>query len=131
MLDLNYDFTTEAQSKELIRLGVPEWTANCFMLRDDEHQMVYQVPRPYNYTQWKEWGAKKCGDEVIPIWTSGRLRDILQVVAKWKAFLMLKKRLTFGLIKEVPETYISTLRELIKAEEDGIINLVDFNKLEK
>ena len=113
MLDLNYDFTTEAQSKELIRLGVPEWTANCFMLRDDEHQMVYQVPRPYNYTQWKEWGAKKCGDEVIPIWTSGRLIEIYATCTDCSLF-------------ELPleDSLIGTLI-------DGIEwNRLDFSKLE-
>lgn len=77
MLKLDFDFTTPEQSKELLELGVPEWTANCFMMEGENDPIIYSVPTPYNFTEWNVWGARQNGDKIIPIWTSGRITEII------------------------------------------------------
>ena len=117
------DFTSPTQSKRLLELGVPEWSANCFMRKDPTDNMVYSVPDPYNFTQWRKYGAEKCGDVIIPIWSSGRLEDILQKTLN-KGILF---RWRLQLCNATILNRVGMLMESIVTFKEG--GLIDFTKL--
>lgn len=119
----NSDFTNSFQSQRLLELGVPEWTANCFMLTNSKDNMVYSVPAPYNFTQWRQYGAEKCGDVIIPIWSSGRLEDILQkTLSKGTLYRWRLQLCNATILNRVGMLYES----IVTFKEGG---LIDFTKL--
>ena len=66
MKKLNRDFTTPAQSKRLLELGVPASSANCYIDKDGKvHCFDGDTPKSLMF----DAGC-------IPCWTTGRLIEI-------------------------------------------------------
>jgi hypothetical protein len=76
MKELQENFTTIEQSKRLLELGVPAWTADCFHTTDLQHNPIEDAtPAIITYqldTHEIEW------DKVygVPCWSVGRLIEI-------------------------------------------------------
>ena len=81
MEKLQNDFTTPKQSKRLLELGVPEWTANCVLrhycwANDNSDESGWELPCIV-------WSADALDrfiddeyDRVLPCWSAGRLMEI-------------------------------------------------------
>lgn len=69
MKKLQSDFTTQVQSKRLIELGVPVWTANCYFridLYSSKIEMCFTKEDSLIY-------------DYIPCWSVGRLMNIFDI----------------------------------------------------
>ena len=79
MKKLQNNFTTHEQSKRLLELGVPMWTADCFCPTDLQHNLIEDATPtviPYRLdTDEIEW------DKVyaLPCWSVGRLMEIFAI----------------------------------------------------
>lgn len=69
MKKLQNDFTTPEQSKRLLELGVPEWTANLYAFYIGKTIVV----RNNSYERRKDFFKKTRKDGIKPIWSVGRL----------------------------------------------------------
>lgn len=72
MKKLQEDFTNPEQSMRLLELGLPAWTANCYMINN-------QIEHGWKYNDY-EIHVGNCeyqqNDTVLPCWTFGRLIEI-------------------------------------------------------
>ena len=72
MKRLQEDFTNPEQSMRLLELGLPAWTANCYMINN-------QIEHGWKYNDYEiHVGNCECqqNDTVLPCWTFGRLIEI-------------------------------------------------------
>ena len=75
MKKLQRDFTTPEQSKRLLELGVPEWTANLYAFYIGETIVV----RNNVYERRKDFFTKSRKDGYKPIWSVGRLIGMYEI----------------------------------------------------
>lgn len=72
MKQLQCNFTTQEQSKRLLELGVPEWTADCYFridLYSSKIEMCFTKEDSLIY-------------DYIPCWSVGRLIEIAKICSK-------------------------------------------------
>jgi hypothetical protein len=75
MKKLQNNFTTPEQSKRLLELGVPAWTADCYYYDFfDKHPKVLNIDadRDYKWNLESEYAPKPC-------WSVGRLIEIYHI----------------------------------------------------
>lgn len=73
MKKLQNNFTTPEQSKRLLELGVPEWTADLYTFYTGTTTIVRKNP----YERRKDFFRKTRKDGYKPIWSVGRLIEIM------------------------------------------------------
>ena len=117
MKTLQNNFTTPEQSKQLLELGVPADSADCY--RDDV-SAVRQLPEGMNFT-----GFSKCVVyEPLPCWSVGRLTEILMICGNYfapKEFKIEPNSMKPSLIENIVD----------KIEELEGYDMLDFSKLEE
>lgn len=75
MKKLQNNFTTPEQSKRLLELGVPAWTADCYYYdMFDKHTKVSYIDanKDYKWNLESEYAPKPC-------WSVGRLIEIYHI----------------------------------------------------
>lgn len=79
MSKLQNNYTTVEQSKRLLELGVPEWTADCY----NTNKHIGKIPEGATYKdvwQMSIWRDKNGNHiEMYPCWSVGRLIEIYHI----------------------------------------------------
>lgn len=120
MKKLQKDFTTPEQSRRLLELGVPAWTANLYFYEegcisnDDEPSGVIPYDEVYEDNS-KETMFSSYVE--LPCWSVGRLIDIFNECSKWNSL---------SITSASHETHIEQLMKLYEKHIDDI----NFSKLE-
>ena len=113
MKTLQSNFTTPEQSKRLLELGVPAWTADCYYYdMFDKHIKVSYIDADRNY-KWdleNEYAPKPC-------WSVGRLIE-LYVKAKGLDFMYFRIMSDADMIDSIVRMFVENQNEM------------DFSKLE-
>ncbi len=119
MKKLQNDFTTPEQSKRLLELGVPAWTANCF--RWDFYSEFDLVSEDERYSTSISSICYKHQFNFrnkLPCWSVGRLIEIYEIVGENGGQCVTTKKGT------------SRLEILVQLYEENA-TLLDFSKLEE
>ena len=114
MKKLQNNFTTPEQSKRLLELGVPEWTADCFYKLD-----LYSFKTEMCFTK-----EDSLLHHYTPCWSVGRLIEIFETCTSTK-FERWSHR---GAIRPLLEDCIEHIEFALNP--DTIIKM-DFSKLEE
>lgn len=77
MKKLQSNFTTPEQSKRLLEMGVPAWTADCFFGGYGGHP-DYKTIRQTEF-EIEDDSLFKLNDHLTPCWSVGRLIEIMKV----------------------------------------------------
>lgn len=112
MKTLQSNFTTQEQSKRLLELGVPEWTADCFYKLD-----LYSFKTEMCFTK-----EDSLLHHYTPCWSVGRLIEIAKICS-------INKYDIIGLFQFL-EDCEDCLLQLIDYFEK-MIDDIDFSKLEE
>ena len=121
MTKLQRNFTTPEQSKRLLELGVPEWTADCFCPTDLQQNPIEDAtPTIITYqldTDEIEW------DKVyaFPCWSVGRLIEIMNICSIHNIVSIYRTDRDVTQIDIIIETIINRING----------NSIDFSKLEE
>ena len=118
MKKLQNNFTTPKQSKRLLELGVPDWTADCVTSRYGGSTFFVQECQL----------LRRCIDSnnYIPCWSVGRLMKIIKTCTTDKETLH-----DFFNMLELTSDELDILMRIL-ADEEGILNMdIDFSKLEE
>ena len=119
MKQLQNNFTTIEQSKQLLELGVPADSADCYL------KEYYIRPIILNKITFSDFvsATTKCimnkPEDYLPCWSVGRLMEIIRIC---------------NLTVEKPWVYIEqdNIHAMITAITDGVNNhMLDFSKLEE
>lgn len=106
MTRLNCNFTSKEQSKRLLELGVPSWTADCFYpLKTSDMPMVI--------------ADSKVGFNLkyaMPCWSVGRLIEIYEICTQRKFY---RKNQTDNLV------YLSPLEDVMMTIEYNVCGIFD------
>jgi hypothetical protein len=113
---LQNNFTTPEQSKRLLELGVPAWTADCFRWDFYSGFGVSEGKRYSTCIAVLCYEYQRNFRDKLPCWSSGRLREIYQIVGEEAGQCV-------SCSKE--QTQVESLVQLY--EEN--IELLDFSKL--
>ena len=129
MKQLQNNFTTPDQSKQLLELGVPADSADCFYshyiktyAHSEYTEILWHRPRFITEDNIPNWNARQMDgtQTYLPCWSVGRLIEIYDICRYYD-----------GDYDEVygKETYIETF---ISAIEEAILDdMLDFSKLEE
>ena len=74
MIKLQNNFTTVEQSKRLLELGVPRWTADMYY-QFDSFQQLYRMQA---FEDGYEHSSQMC-EKDLPCWSVGRLMEIYEI----------------------------------------------------
>lgn len=92
--NLQRNFTTPEQSKQLLEIGVPADSADCYYtsqtaISHGENGTIFYHPKwfEYNDTYSKLKSQFPLTDYLIPCWTTGRLEEIFDICDKDKFVL--------------------------------------------
>lgn len=87
MKKFNNNFTTPEQSKRLLELGVPEWTADCFRWDFGSTFCVNSDKRYSTSISTLSFEYQMDFHDKLPCWSVGRLIEIMKIcsngVATW------------------------------------------------
>ena len=115
---LQNNFTTPEQSKRLLELGVPAWTADCY----NTTKHTGKIPDGATYKdvwQMSIWRNENGNHiEMYPSWSVGRLMEIYEIVGENAGQCVSTTRST------------SRIESLVQLYE-GNATLLDFSKLEE
>lgn len=116
MKQLQSNFTTPEQSKRLLELGVPEWTADLRYRICKANDSI--IGNPY-ITKGKKYIGSHFNYS-LPCWSVGRLIEILEIVvdALWSDYKVLDK-------STLIERVLKDFEKLVKHKK------MDFSKLEE
>jgi hypothetical protein len=115
MKTLQCNFTTPEQSKRLLELGVPAWTADCYYYGDfDKHPKVSYIDadRDYNWNLESEYYPKPC-------WSIGRLVEIYHICVS--------RGFSFNVC--FPNLMNEIMYKLAEANSNGWLNLKKLEEL--
>ena len=124
MKKLQSNFTTPEQSKRLLELGVPAWTADLYFYEegcisnDDEPSGV--IPYDEVYQDESKEGVFSDYAE-FPCWSVGRLIEIMKICAKPKEQAIMSEELL----------YCRDLVGMLVFILEGNRSVMDFSKLEE
>ena len=112
MKNLQNNFTTPEQSKRLLELGVPDWTADCVTSRYGGGTFFEQDRHVF----------RKCidSDNYVPCWSVGRLMEICKICEQKKDYEQLCEELQYS------KNYCVVIISHIIAN----LPIIDFSKLE-
>lgn len=114
MKTLQNNFTTPEQSKRLLELGVPEWTADCLIKNNAEKDKpTIRVKEPCT-------GYYFANDEYISCWSVGRLMEIFLICNTYE--------LSGGSQRDWYTTIATLLQDFDVAAEE---HKLDFSKLDE
>ena len=111
MKKLQKNFTTPEQSKRLLELGVPEWTADCFYKLD-----LYSFKTEMCFTK-----EDSLLHHYTPCWSVGRLIEIMKICAKPKEQATMVEEML----------YCKDLVELLVYMIEANKQVIDFSELEE
>ena len=89
MKKLQNNFTTPEQSKRLLELGMPEWTANCVLRHynwadDNLNESNWELP----CVVWSSTDLDRFIDDeydkVLPCWSVGRIMEICKICGSYE-----------------------------------------------
>ena len=113
MKQLQNNFTTPEQSKRLLELGVPRWTADCALL-------LNKYTNKYEYIVINSQDDYNFMDEnTLPCWSVGRLIEIYLICVCSTLQLV-----------ELTDDDIPLIDEMVNKIEEGAAKYLDFSKLE-
>ena len=112
MKNLQNNFTTYEQSKRLLELGVPDWTADCVTSRYGGYTLFAQNSYVFH----------RCIDSnnYVPCWSVGRLMEICKIYEPKKYYEQLCEELQWS------QNYCVVIISHIIAN----LPIIDFSKLE-
>lgn len=120
MCEFDFNYTTPEQSKQLLDLGVPAWTADCdyYFYGDLSNDVQPEIlSKDEHYIERSTYG--EIGDYTsLPCWSVGRL---IQILIKCS---LKPCQIIFGCQKSPIQTVCDDVYECINEK------LIDFNKLE-
>lgn len=119
MKKLQYNFSTTEQSKRLLELGVPEWTADCY----NTTKHIGKIPEGATYKdvwQMSIWRDKNGNHiEMYPCWSVGRLIEIYEICTQRK---FNRRNQTDNLV------YLSPLEDVLMQIEHNACGFYDNTK---
>jgi len=127
MIRLSNDLTTLKQSKKLLSLGLQPETANFYCINHalDEYSYLYHV---YPVDDEKTFPYDKFHDGIYtPIWSSGRLEEILEKAATGLGGRTLFYRWRLQNVYVTCSNRVETMIKTIEIFKEG--NFLDFSKL--
>lgn len=116
---LQNNYTTPEQSKRLLELGVPAWTADCYFYEEDGVAND-STPQIVSYGEiWTDESKEALFSswEDIPCWSVGRLIEIWEICGNGGRCTTVKKGQ-------------SRIESLVKLYEENAL-YADFSKLEE
>ena len=119
MKTLQSNFTTPEQSKRLLEMGVPAWTADCYYARGFNTHT-----QKWNYDSFPTIiveGMLEMDSTDIPCWSVGRLIEIMNICSIWGNVSIHRTD------REV--TQIEQLIEILQNRING--KTIDLSKLEE
>ena len=119
MKNLQNNFTTQAQSKRLLELGVPADSADCYLLRTHTKgdTFIVEVLHDELYTKKEKFTDLL---EYLPCWSVGRLMEIYKICEPKKYYEQLCEELQYS------KNYCVVIISHIIAN----LPIIDFSKLE-
>lgn len=129
---LQNNFTTPDQSKRLLELGVPAWTADCYyyeeggISKDCTPNIV-----PFGEV-WTDDSTETMFSSYvdIPCWSALRLMEIIDICALEESFDPNTNEYP-STIKIMNKLHISYIEYLVKTIERAVqLDIIDFTKLE-
>lgn len=123
MKKMQSNFTTTEQSKRLLELGVPEWTADLRYRICKANDSI--LGNPY-LTKGKKYTGSHFNSS-LPCWSVGRLIEILEIIldSPWSDRQLLGEQGT------LLERVVSDFEDVVKYKEIFKDNRIDFSKLEE
>jgi hypothetical protein len=121
---LQNNFTNPEQSKRLLELGVPEWTADLYFYEegcisnDDEPSGVIPYGEVYEDNSRETMFSSYVE---LPCWSVGRLIEIMKICAKPKEQAIMVEEML----------YCKDLVELLVYMIEANQQVIDFSKLEE
>ena len=122
MKKLQNDFTSTEQSKRLLELGVPAWTADLYFYEEDCISNNDEPSGVIPYDEVYEDNTMFSSYVELPCWSVGRLIEILKECILDKSVL----GIIFTFLKYTVFT-VETLLQIYKEWKD----FIDFSKLEE
>ena len=119
MSKLQNNYTTPEQSKRLLELGVPAWTADCFFGGYGGHP-DYKTIRQTEF-EIEDDSLFKLNDHLTPCWSVGRLIEIIKICSKPKEQAIMAEEML----------YCKDLVELLVYMIEANKQVIDFSKLEE
>lgn len=112
MSKLQNNFTTPEQSRQLLEMGIPAWTADCYF--DSWEQIQWRILNDLDKNFFEKYSY-------IPSWSVGRLIEIMNICSIWGNVSIHRTD------REV--TQIEQLIEILQNRING--KIIDFSKLEE
>lgn len=76
MKQLQNDFTTPEQSRQLLELGVPAWTADCIIQSCSPSEVLFEDYETYLLKKGDIYRESSNCFSLLPAWSVGRLIEI-------------------------------------------------------
>lgn len=131
MKKLQINYTNVLQSRKLLKIGVPAWSADCTQEKEQggsfwQHKWIkHEWNNDYDAKDYQKFLDRE--KDTLPCWSFGRLIEIYDIIIN--LFPGMDLRLSDMKVGEHNESYIEKLVYLFEcAAEDGMI---DFKELEE
>jgi hypothetical protein len=120
MKKLQSNFTTPKQSKQLLELGVPEWTADCYYTQESIEGSMYwfKILLKRECQPDPSLHARVNIHTTLPCWSVGRLIEIYEIIGENAGQCVSTTKST------------SRIESLVQLYEENA-TLLDFSKLEE
>jgi hypothetical protein len=115
MKKLQRNYTTPKQSKQLLDLGVPEWTADCCFSKSKDGEYICEGVK---HIIPDDFCVQSVPFPAYPCWSVGRLMEIYEIVGENAGQCVTTTKGT------------SRIENLVKLYEENA-TLLDFSKLEE
>jgi hypothetical protein len=119
MKTLQNNFTTPEQSRKLLELGIPDWTADCYFyeegsIADDSTPQVVPFGEPYEDSSTETMFSSYIS---LPCWSVGRLVEIFLLCTPYRDIALDKSDLIEEMIFSLFLAKIDRLLDFSKLEE--------------
>jgi hypothetical protein len=123
MKTLELSFTTPEESKQLLELGVPADSADCYLIDGK----TFLLPSNWHYSEY----VKGNGCAYLPCWSVGRLMEIIDICALGENSDPNTEEYP-STIKVMNKLHIPYVEYLVKSMERAVqLGTIDFSKLKE
>jgi hypothetical protein len=124
-MELQNNYTTPEQSRKLLELGIPDWTADCYFyeegsIADDCTPQVVPFGEPYEDSSTETMFSSYIS---LPCWSLGRLIEIFNLINNKQERFLFWMNMSRYKIKNYVGVFIMAFEEM------KIQNALDLSKL--
>lgn len=120
-MKLQNNFTTPEQSKQLLEIGLPADSADCYYLHYGNNEAVN--PDEPDILNFKSDSIETSCE--LPCWSVGRLMEIFHLIIPPRARFLFWMNISRGTIKDYAGLFVLAFQDM----KDG--GFLDFSKLEE